>query len=283
MHKGLIAGITAAVLAAGVVVADRLEHETRRFESQGAQRLEVGLEFGVGQLRIVPQDMEDVATLDVSYDTRRIEYDIEYYVKQRTGHLLVESSTRRKHNIDTEDNELDLILSTRYPTVLELDIGACDAEIDLGGIRLEEVNINVGAASGDFDFSMPNPHRLKEMSIDAGASSLDVRNIGNANFEVFSFDGGAGSFDLDFRGTYTGESRIDIDIGLSSADIILPEGIPVRVESDDNGWFSSVDFHGNDLEEIDDGIFESPDFDGARVRIILTIDVGMGSVDVRWQ
>jgi len=268
---------------AGSATAGRKEHETRRIETEGAKRLEVQLEFGLGKLRIYPEDMPEAATLDMLYNPRLVEYNVEYEVKKETGRLFIESLTQKKTSVHTEDNQLDLVLSSRLPVSLEMDIGACDADIDLGGLPLEHLDIDIGAASGDIDFSEQNPNRLEEINVDAGASSLDMHSIGNANFELMTFSGGAGSFDLDFRGKYDGESTIDIDIGVSSADIILPKGIPARVETSGSNWLSSVDFHNDDLEEVEDDIFESPDFENASTRIILIIDVGLGSVDIYWK
>ena len=181
------------------------------------------------------------------------------------------------------DNDWDVNLSTRTPMELRREMGACKAEMDLGGVPIRELSIEIGAASGVLDFSSPNPERMQEFEIEAGASSLYLTNIGNANFEHFKFSGGAGSFDLDLRGKYTGESKLEIEVGLGSADIILPKGLPVRIESDNNEWFSSVDLHGGNLDEVEDGIYESPDFGKATIRLTIRLDVGMGSVDVRWK
>ncbi len=283
MKKAMTVSLALIVFCGGLVIAGRKEHETRSINAEGAKTIETELDFAAGILTIIPEDMSDVVTLDMLYDPRRVEYDVSYEVKKSTGHLFIETEHRKHRNIDTDDNRLEIILSTSYHTSLDMDIGACDADIDLGGVPLEHLEIDVGAASGDIDFSEPNPIRLKEINVDAGASSLDMHSIGNANFELMTFSGGAGSFDLDFRGQYSGESTIDIDIGVSSADIILPRGIPARVETSGSNWLSSVDLHKNSLEEIDDGIYESPDFEDADTRITLIIDVGLGSVDVYWK
>ncbi|HKK21450.1 MAG TPA: LiaF domain-containing protein, partial [candidate division Zixibacteria bacterium] len=98
-----------------------------------------------------------------------------------------------------------------------------------------------------------------------------------------SFSGGAGSFDLDFRGALHGEARADIEIGLGSADIILPSGTAVRIETEGNNWLSSIDFDKRGLDEIDDGVYESPDFDKAHTKIVLNLQVGMGSIKIVWK
>ncbi len=280
MKRVMAVCLSLVVISCGLTQAGRIEQESHQIDAEGAKKLDVEIEFGLGRLRINTEDMSDAATLDISYDPKQVEYDIDYDVRKGTGRLVVETTTRRKHHIEMEDNSLDLVLSRRYPVSLELDVGACEAKIDLGGLPLEYFELEIGAASGKIEFSQPNPIRLIKMSIDAGASSLDIRSIGNANFDLMTFDGGAGSFDLDFRGQYEGESKIDIDLGVSSADIILPRGVPVRIETGGDSWLSSIDIHNRDLDEIDDGVYESPDFNDAQTRIRLDIEVGLGSVDI---
>ena len=43
---------------------------------------------------------------------------------------------------------------------------------------------------------------------------------------------------------------------------------------------SSIDFHGGDLEEVDEDFFETPGFDKAKDRLYLKLEVGMGSIDI---
>jgi len=264
--------------------AGRREHDTKSFDIGDATQLSITGEFGAGEFYIKPADIDEVAKLDIFYDDRKMDYDADYHVRNKTGYLDLESYTRRgrNHDMDTEDHRWEIVLSTKYPAELDLEIGACKADFDLGGIPLTSLNLEVGAASGTVEFSSKNPKRLEEINVDAGASSLEMESIGNANFERFDFDGGVGSFNLDFTGDYDGESEIYIDIGMGSADIYLPRDIPVRIEAGDGNLFSSVDIHGGDLDEIDDDVYESPDYDRADTRIFISLDVGMGSVDVHF-
>lgn len=279
----------AAILAVGILLiggmteAARRENVIEKVETKGAKEVVVKCDLGAGEFSISPKDITEAAVIDITYNPRRIEYYVNSEVKRGKCYIELESEHRSHSNMDSEDNIWDIVLSTRYETSIEMDIGACEAEIDLGGIPLKELTIDVGAASGVLEFSAPNPIRLEELDIDAGASSLELKELGNANFDYFSFDGGAGSFDLDLRGKYEGESEVSIDIGLGSADVTLPEGIPVRIETDGGNWLSSVEIHGRDVEEVDDDIYESPDFEGARTRLVISISVGMGSVDVYWK
>ena len=281
MHKRIVIVGLALVVVAAVTLTARVERETRNVAAEGAQRLDIKLEFAAGELMLASGDFDDAARLELEYDPDKTDYIVDYEVTDRRGHLFIESDHKRNNDIDTDDNRLNLTMSTRYPTRLEMDMGACDATLDLGGVPLEELNLDVGAASGDIEFTKMNPERCREINIDAGATSLDMHMIGNANFEEMNFSGGAGSFDLDFRGEYKGVSRVDLEIGLGSCDITLPEGVPVRIVSKNANWLSSVDVHeGSNIRQLDDDEWESGDFEGSDTQIILTLEVGLGSVDI---
>jgi hypothetical protein len=272
------------LLLAVAVEADRAKHSTEVIPSGGAKNAVVDIQFAAGTLVVNPKDMADIAELDLFYDPEFVDVIIERDVRDQTLFVSAESDfDDHRHDMKDIDNDWDVNFSTRTPMELHMEMGACKADVDLGGVPIRELSIDIGAASGVLDFSSPNPERMKEFEIEAGASSLDLINVGNANFEFFKFSGGAGSFDLDLRGKYTGESEIEIEVGLGKADITLPKGLPVRIESDKDQWFSSVDLHGGNLDEVEDGIYESPDFEKASTRLTIRLDIGMGSVDVRWR
>ena len=265
------------------MLAGRIKHETVEIDAEGAKQVVVNIEFGAGEIQLTSGDINSVIKGDITYDTRTIDFICEYEINNGVGNLLLESSHRKKGHIDTEENKWDVMLSQKYPMRLDMEIGACDAEMDLGGLRLEELSLDVGAAAAELDFSNPNPIRLKDIDIEAGAASLEMRNVGNANFESFDFSGGVGSFDLDLRGEYDGESKVTIDVGLGSMDLILPRNVPVKIITEGNNWLSSIKFHHNNLNEVDGNIYESPDFDKAETRIIVEIKIGLGSIDLYWK
>ena len=260
--------------------AGQLERATEKVNVTQAKSIEIDGELGCGKFRITVDSITEAALFDIKYDERSVRYDVDYYEKGNKGFLTFESDQRNYINMDSDENRWDIVLSNKYESSLNLDIGACEAKIDLGGIPLKKLSINLGAASGQFDFSKPNSIRLEEFKMDAGVSSLNMVSIGNANFSRFIFNGGLGSYELDFRGKYKGESEIFIEIGLGSAEIILPADVPVRIESDGDNFLSSVDFHGDIPLSIDDDTCESGDFEGAKTRIILHLLVGLGSVDL---
>jgi len=278
----VIGGIIAALLLITTQpAADQVERATEVVEADDFEELEVKLEFAAGTIEIAASDMEEPARLDVEYTPRYVRYNFDYSKRGKTCRLFLESEYRRHRWNDDGDseNEWILLLSRNYRTSLDMDLGACEARLDLGGIPLVDLQIDIGAADVELDFSEPNPERLREFSVDCGASSLEIFGLANANIESMDFDIGAGSCKIDLRGEIHGEVEVDIDVGVGSMDVVISRDMAVMIRGDDD-WFSSLDFHGLRLDEIRDGVWVSDDFDDADDHIVFTIDVAMGSVDI---
>ena len=272
----LVAGL---LLMVSPAAADRVEQVTETIGEDGIEELDIQVDFAAGTLDVTTEDMKEAARLDIYYTPRYVDYATEFSVRDGRGRLFLESEFRKRNWDNDAENEWNLVLSKRYPTTLEMDIGACEARFDLSGIPLVDLQIDVGAADLEIEFNERNPERLRELNVDCGASSLEIFGLANARAEMMDFDIGAGSCEIDFRGEIEGEVEIDIDVGVGSMDVIISRDVAVMIRADDD-WFSSIDFHGMRLNEVRDGLWESDDFDGAENRIVFTIDVAMGSVDI---
>lgn len=262
-------------------VADRLEEASEKVPAGDYKAVEVVIDFGAGNLDIAAAKTDFPATLDVTYEPRYVDYKFDFDERQGTCRVFMESDIR-KHNWDHGDidNEWTVGLSTKYPMSLDFDIGACEGTMDLGGLSLSEVTMDVGAADLSIDFSEPNPIRMKEFNLDLGASSLTIDGLANANVDRMEFNVGAGSCDLDFRGEFRGETEVRVDVGVGSMNIVIPRDVAVLIRGDD-GWFSTLDVHGLDVRKSRGGVWKSEDFDAAENRIVFDVSVAMGSVDIR--
>ncbi len=282
MRRNLITLLVCLLLVTSVF-ASRIKNETETVDMQGAKKIYLKGELGAGEFNIVSENQDEAFIADIEYSPNEVEYWVKS--KNKSDKCIIEIGSERdaSFDMDSEENKWDIVLSTKYPIEIDFDIGACESDFELGGLPIEELVLNVGAADATISFSERNEIRLREIDINAGACSLEMNMIGNANFERFTINGGAGSFELDFRGEYNGVSTVDIEIGLGSADIVLPKGVAVQIHTDGSNWLSSIDIHNNRLDEVDDDVYESDGFDSADDKIILHVSVGLGSVDIRFR
>jgi hypothetical protein len=125
----------------------------------------------------------------------------------------------------------DLALGTGRPFALELDSGASDCALDLGGSPLTRVQIRQAAGRLRVDFSRPCPEGLEEIRVDAGATSLELANLANAAFSELRVQGGAARCDLRFSGALRRDARAAIEVGVASVRVAVPSSTAARVEA----------------------------------------------------
>ncbi len=170
-------------------------------------------------------------------------------------------------------NEWDITLSHAVPLALELNLGAFQGQVDLGGLRLRELTLNAGACDGDVTFSAPNPEVIDDLEVMAGAAQLSLTGLGNARFREMTFRGGAGKFELSFDGAFTGQSRVHVEGGVSRVVIRVPRQVGARVEL--RGGLSSTRVTGFSQSGQ---VFTNASYDQASDRLTITVEMGMGEL-----
>ncbi|MFH2054472.1 MAG: LiaF domain-containing protein [bacterium] len=254
------------------------------FVGANLKSVEVELDFAIGEYELHPGELDPgvFAKVEGLYDEERFDYKLDFQERNGRGNLLFALESRHHKNLDWDDdteNNWEFTLSPDVPIDLIVDIGAADAELELGGLALREFDLDVGAADTRINFSEPNRQVLEMFRVDAGACDLEMRGLGNCKFEHLDFDGGVGSFTLDFTGEFDFEASAEISVGLGSIEIILPEDIGVRIEAEDN-WLSSIDLPRRHFDRVDEDVYETENYETATGKLTLQLDVGLGSADI---
>lgn len=115
------------------------------------------------------------------------------------------------------------------PIRLRLQAGAYSARMDFTGVPLISLWIEDGASDATVEFRSPNPASMSRLTYKTGASSVSLIGLGNARFHEMQFDGGAGSYLLDFTGTLDHSAVVRIRAGVSSLRLEIPQGTPSEI------------------------------------------------------
>ncbi len=268
----LIAGMACSVSIPSVDIMTGPETETDievpRL-SDPAQEAFVTLSSGANELRLSPGATEGLVSGTVRTNLK----DFEPTVKIDGSDIRIEQGDLNVDgipNISADDviNKWDLQLGSD-PIRLRVTGGAYEGDMDLGGLALTDLYISDGAASVKVDFSAPNTVEMSSLRYETGASTVEMMNLANANFTSMIFRSGAGTYTLDFGGALRRDAQVDIESGLSTLKIVVPEGTAAEVEI--SGSMSSVETHGAWVSQ-----------DSTRYRVEgqgprLQIDVSMGA------
>lgn len=259
------------------IVAGPVKNKTLDVELDDAERVQATVKFGGGRLDVKPGS-ERLLTGEFVYNADSLEPEITYNVQDGRGELLVEhgSDPIRLDQLTGElRNEWTLSFIEGVPLDLRLDVGASGGEIELGGLSIENLDLTMGAADLRLGFAKPNPERLTSFHIYSGAAKLELHELGNANLDELTFDGGLGTYLFDLSGDWQRSANVRILAGASQVTLRLPQDIGVRI--------CAGDMHRKELDELEerDGCYVNSLYDQSDVTLDINLDLGLGNLDIK--
>jgi len=275
-NRALAVAAVAALAAPTLASAQSWRDVTMSRQLRGVDdEVHVQVEYGAGRLSVRSVDEGLLYRMNLRFDEDTFEP-----VAELDGdrlHLGVESIRRSMRVRTHQGGELDLELARGVPMDLDLEFGAVRADIDLGGLSLTDLDLSTGASESIFDVSEPNPERIETASFEVGAAEFEARRLGNLNADRIQIDAGVGALSLGLDGEWRRDAHVSIDMGLGSLELIVPEGLGIRLRKD--SFLTSLDSEG--LVKRGD-VYESVDYDDAEYRVTIDLDAAFGSVTVEW-
>lgn len=231
---------------------------------------DVTLGFGAGKLTLSPGAEGSLVSGTAKYNVA----DMKPEVQVNGDQIIIDTGDLNLKGIpdfgDKLVNEWDLKLGDA-PIRLTVKAGAYEGSLDLGGLALQSLEVDDGAADVDLEFSKPNTAEMETFKYTTGASNVKLRSLANANFSNMNFKSGAGDYTLDFSGELKRDATVTIDAGLSSVKVIVPEGVNARLLFD--GGMTNVDLSG--AWEKSGNQYEQA---GSGPRLTINVNMGAGQL-----
>lgn len=288
---GALLGIAAVALVIGLMLigpsqgwSDDLEVKTERFsEPLGeATSASVRLNLSSGPTEITAlSDSSDLIDAELNY-TGEIDFQVSGDRDKTVTLEERDPGTLFFFDWFEDDEELrwDIGLSPQVPLDLDVDGGSGSAELDLQGLQLTRLVLDVG--SGTVDGRLPDTDGSYDARVDGGSGTcrLDVAGGADVGLEI---DVGSGSIDL------TTGADVDLSVrvegGSGTLTIDVPEDAAVRLEVREGGSGSvrvPSGFERTRSGDDDEGTWETPGYASADHKIdIVVVDLGSGDVRVR--
>jgi len=250
------------------------------------KELTVSVELSYGSLYIGRGASDKILISD--YPQRegdREDLKISYDVSRGTGDLVIRSVDKSKWWSASSGEK---VKSTRHwsleftdavPISMNIELGAGEGELNLTGLQITELKISSGASAIRLFCDEPNRVTAELMSFESGVGSFTATDLSNTNFRTLKFEGGVGSYKLDFGGSLRRSGEVDIEVGLGAITVMIPEQTPAQIRHG-GSWFSSIDIDDLFRKSRKDR-YETSSFNNASERLTIRIESGLGSVKVR--
>jgi len=210
-----------------------LKSESKTVELGRAKSVDVEIKMGAGELK-VEGGATDLLNADFTYNVPRWKPEVSYEVRGDGGRLTVEQPSGGGHGGHTR-YEWDLRLSNAVPMQMHIDEGAGKANLNLVGLQLSRLEMNLGAGESTVNFDGPWKKDLSasihggvgkatlQLPRDTGVRVVAHGGLGAINASGFSKQGDAYvndaygkshvSLQIEVEG---GVGEIDLELGSSS-------------------------------------------------------------------
>ena len=295
MKKSLVLTylIIAGIILAHSLLAQTIQREVKR-TSEKEVRISINSTFGsvniekgdpdkVVQVFYRSKDRDDEADLDLDYEISkgigklRIEMNPEgaRVKSSHNGNINV-----HVNNFRFKSEEWYVKLTDAVPLSIEAELGAGKSDFDFSGLNINELSISTGASSSKLRFDEKNKGEIDDLRIETGVSKFSAENLNNANFRKMSFEGGVGSYYLNFDGALDRTVDVDVNVGLGAVTLVIPRKVGVKVRYEDS-WLSNFTIDDEEFVRKKKGIYESENWEDAKGRMNIFIESGLGSVKVK--
>jgi hypothetical protein len=267
-------------LWAGAAQAQTMRPFTTFRQLHGEARLNARVEYGAGSLRVEPGQPGELYRMNLSYDEDRFVPVSDFDASSRTVVLGLRAAGQGGVRVVSQNQLRQLAtiaLSPRADLALDLSLGAVDADVELGGLRISDLGLKTGASRATVRFSRPNGMRCRHAAFSAGAAELSIFGLGNSRCEEIEFEGGMGKVLLDFGGVWSSSAHVQVKMAMGEITLRLPRRVGIRLAMDK--FLSSFESAG--LVRRGDSLV-SPNYDTAEHRLDLDLTTAMGEVNVEW-
>ncbi|HUI42218.1 MAG TPA: toast rack family protein [Terriglobia bacterium] len=225
-----IFGATACVIGNNNVPAGELRTESKTVQLGAAKTVEVHIKMGAGELK-VDGGATDLLNADFTYNVPRWKPEVQYNVTGDTGRLSIEQPSGGGHMGNTR-YEWDLHLSNHVPMEMSVEEGAGRANLNLVGLALSNLKMDLGAGETTIDLDGPWKNNL-DATVHGGVGKTTLhlpRDVGvrveaHSGIGAINASGGfikAGdAFTNSAYGTSPVTLRIDVKGGIGEIDLEL--------------------------------------------------------------
>lgn len=194
------------------------------------------LDLNRGRFEIRPGPSGEPIRLEGRYDAGRFDLTESYENYGETGWTYRVSFDQRGFGIqpfvqhEPSQNRVRLIVPRDAPIVLEGRVGIGESDLELGGLWLLSVDLDIGIGEHAVSFGEPLPIPMGRLRLDASIGALIVDGIGNASPREAWVKHSIGEVGVDLRGPWRRDAEVFVRCGIGECDVQVPRNVDLEVD-----------------------------------------------------
>lgn len=283
MFKGLL--VLALALAAcsdGSSSSSRRQEQaadwrtlTAARQMSGESALRAEIQYGAGTMDVHPAAAGTMYHAVLRYDHTQFQPEVKY--ADGVLRVGINGEVHGNRHMHTRANRLDLQLGPDVPLDLDVQYGAGEGTLDLGGMTLKSLKVQTGASRTHLNFSSPTRGTCDDLHLSAGAATMDVKGLGNLSPRTITVEGGAGKVALDFSGSWRGDTDASVKMGVGELTLQVPRGLGVRMQK--TSMLASV--QAPEMTKSGD-TYLSQGYESAKRHLNINVDAAFGAIRLSW-
>jgi hypothetical protein len=196
----------------------------------------VVLDLAVGHFSVEPGEPGEPIRVEAAYDVNSYALEAGFEPSERAGWLY---RVRFREIGWLRDGGLRGVFGGAYPEVrvylppdvpfaLEGHFGKGVTDVELGGLWLTEIDLEVGKGAFEISIDEPLVAPVEVARIRGGQGSLRTRSLGNASPGELEVDFGMGRASVDLRGHWLSDANVRVRSTMGRAEVLVPGDVGVE-------------------------------------------------------
>jgi hypothetical protein len=135
-------------------------------------------------------------------------------------------------NNDDNRPRLTLLIPPAVPIDLSLNVSMGESRIDLGGLTLSDLGLDLSMGNHEVDFRQPVVDGLTRLRLNARMGNVRIENLGNARAKSVDASGSMGNLTADLGGEWKPGSEAELSFTQSMGEVRVNVPTNVRLQAD---------------------------------------------------
>lgn len=232
ISRPLLPALAGILLLPAALGAQTMRTTSVSRQQHGEKEFSAKIDFGAGTVTVRPATAGTLYSMRLRYDAERYAPLSRFNSDSRQvvlGTQSVGDGGLRVSNREHLAQDALIELSPSADLALDANLGAVEAGLELGGLRITEARIRTAASKTTLRFSSPNQAVCRSLELNAGAAEFQALKLGNSGCREIGLEGGVGDVTLDLTGAWPIDAHVSARVSMAGLTIQLPRSVGVRL------------------------------------------------------